>query len=171
MHSRELAMTLLLTLGGCAQSASVDTIRNDPGAHTRARTSANEPRAVALATAPNTPTRAGAVHATPTHEPSAALAAPPATAPTARTSRRARVAGQRAAQGVASPAAPARSATEQPPRVAEDSAPPASALPPDAAGVEPAIEEVEHCRARVCPRWKGAAAVNTAARVRTRKAP
>ena len=88
MHSRELAMTLLLAMGGCPQSAKVDTVPSDP---------------------------------------------------------------QRVY------------ATTSDPRIAEQTAP-----------VEPAPVEaapVEHCRARVCPRWTGAASVNTAARVRSRKAP
>jgi len=88
MHSRELAMTLLLAMGGCPQSAKVDTVPSDP---------------------------------------------------------------QRVY------------ATTSEPRIAEQTAP-----------VEPAPVEaapVEHCRARVCPRWTGAASVNTAARVRSRKAP
>jgi len=83
MHSRELAMTLLLAMGGCPQSAKVDTVPSDP---------------------------------------------------------------QRVY------------ATTSDPRIAEQTAP-VDAVP------------VEHCRARVCPRWTGAASVNTAARVRSRKAP
>jgi len=93
MHSRELAMTLLLAMGGCPQSAKVDTVPSDP---------------------------------------------------------------QRVY------------ATTSDPRIAEQTAPvepaPVKAAPVDAV-------PVEHCRARVCPRWTGAASVNTAARVRSRKAP
>jgi len=97
MHSRELAMTLLLAMGGCPQSAKVDTVPSDP---------------------------------------------------------------QRVY------------ATTSDPRIAEQTAPvepaPVKAAPVEAAPVEAA--PVEHCRARVCPRWTGAASVNTAARVRSRKA-
>ena len=93
MHSRELAMTLLLAMGGCPQSAKVDTVPSDP---------------------------------------------------------------QRVY------------ATTSDPRIAEQTAP-VDAAPVDAAPVDAA--PVEHCRARVCPRWTGAASVNTAARVRSRKAP
>jgi len=92
MHSRELAMTLLLAMGGCPQSAKVDTVPSDP---------------------------------------------------------------QRVY------------ATTSDPRIAEQTAP-VEPAPVKAAPVEAA--PVEHCRARVCPRWTGAASVNTAARVRSRKA-